>query len=525
MTLKGSIIIIFIFVFFNTCFSITIDELIKEGGYQETEETYKKAIDTATENREKALLHKKLGELFVSRDNIKTAAEEFIQALSLSHDFPLEERLQIATYLSWAGKIQESLTELDLILKENPSNLKARIHRARVLSWSGRLDKAINEADDVLKDYPDNKDAMLVKANALRWKGFSWKALPIYNQILQREEDFDTRLGMTYGQLSAGDIKGAKENRNLLTPSYSYQEKEKKELNDYMDRIVKPNISLGYSYYHDSDENITNRYSAGLGFWTGNWKNDFNYRHTNAKNDLRDNRADDISFRTYSKVTGVLGIGGGLGITSMTNGESDTYLTWHIKTDVYFLYGAASVTVSRDTATDIAELIENKIRYTSTTIAMNQKLTDRWGIAGTYRYRDYSDDNSSHQIQLSATYAVYSRNPNIQLGGRLIYLDFARQTRSGYFDPNNFISPQVFATISFEREKLYGYLEPFLGYQTFQRYGDRSNDITGGGYGLLGIRLSKHFSLEVNAEGGNYAVDTAAGWNSYLFGCRLLTFL
>jgi hypothetical protein len=107
----------------------------------------------------------------------------------------------------------------------------------------------------------------------------------------------------------------------------------------------------------------------------------------------------------------------------------------------------------------------------------------------------------------------------------LIYLDFARQTRSGYFDPDNFISPQVFTTISFEREKLYGYLEPFLGYQTFHRYGDSSNDITGGGYGLLGIRLSKHFSLEVNAEGGNYDNDTAAGWSYYLVGSRLLIFL
>ena len=485
-----------------------------------------KALETPNDSRNLTFQYKNIGDQYTAQDTYKAAAPYYMKALSMGRDYlSLGERLQIAIYLSWAGKMQESLTELDLILKENPSNLKARIHRARVLSWSGRLDEAIRGSDEILREYADNKDALLIKANALRWKGISWKALPIYNQILEKEEDFDTRLGITYAQISAGDIRGAKESRKLLTPSYPYQEKEKKALNDYMDRIVRPNVSLGYSYYHDSDENITNRYSAGIAFWAGNWKNELNYRHTNAKNDSIDNRADDLSFRTYAKLTRTFGIGGGVGLTQMANDKSDNYITWHLKADMNFLNGTAGVTTARDVFTDTAELIENRIRYTTASIFLSQKLTDRWAVNGTYRYRDYSDDNSSHQIQLSATYAVYSRNPNIQLGGRLIYLDFARQTRSGYFDPNNFISPQVFATVSFEKEKLYGYLEPFLGYQTFQRYGDRSNDITGGGYGLLGIRLSKHFSLEVNAEGGNYDNDIAAGWNYYLVGSRLLLFL
>ena len=485
-----------------------------------------KAIETPDDSRNLTFQYKSIGDQYTTQDNYKVAAPYYIKALSIGREYlSLEERLQIAIYLSWAGEMHESLNELDLILEASPSNLKARIHRARVLSWSGRLDKSINEADNILKDYPDNRDAMLVKANALRWKGLSWKALPIYHQILEKGEDFDTHLGITYAQLSAGDIRGAKQNRNLLTPSYPYQEKEKKELNDYMDRIVRPTISVGYNYYHDSDENITNRYLAGLGFWTGNWKNELTYRHTDAKNDAIDNRADDFSFRTYAKLTGIFGIGGGLGLTQMANDKSDDHITWNLKADVNFINGTAGVSVARDVFTDTAELIENRIRHTTTSIFLSQKLTDRWAVNGTYRYRDYSDDNCSHQIQLSATYAVYSKNPNIHLGGRLIYLDFARQTRSGYFDPDDFISPQVFATISLEREKFYGYLEPFLGYQTFHRYGDRSNDITGGGYGLLGIRLSKHFSLEINAEGGNNDNDTAAGWNYYLIGSRLLIFL
>lgn len=469
--------------------------------------------------------YKNIGDEYITKDNYKAAAPYYMKALSLGREhFSLNERTRIAIYLSWAGKMQESLHELDLILREDPSNLNARIHHARVLSWSGFLDKAIYEADGILRDAPDNKDALLIKANAFRWKGLPQKALELYRSILQQEELFDARLGTTYAQLSAGDVKGAKESRKLLKPTYPYQDKELEELTLHMDRIVRPSFTPGYSYYHDSDENITNRYFSGIRFWAGNWQNDLTYRHTHAKDDSRRNHADDIFFRTYSKLSRVFGLGGGVGFTNMANGESDVYTTWHIKTDVSFLNGIAVIAVSRDAATDIAELIENKIRYTSTTISVNQKLTDRWGVAASYRYRDYSDDNSANEIQVSADFIVHSKNPFTKLGTRLMYLDFARQSRSGYFDPNDFISPQMFAALSFESPPWYGYLEPFFGYQAFNRYGESNNDMIGGGYGLLGIRLSKRFSLEVNAEGGNYAVDTAAGWNYYLLGCRILTF-
>ena len=66
------------------------------------------------------------------------------------------------------------------------------------------------------------------------------------------------------------------------------------------------------------------------------------------------------------------------------------------------------------------------------------------------------------------------------------------------------------------------YLDPYIGQQSFTLYGDRSDDFLAGGYGLIGYELTRKFSFEVNAEGGNYALGTAGGWNYYIVGLKLL---
>lgn len=501
-----------------------IKKLLTEGRYSEAIEAYKKAIDESQDKKEKALLHKELGDLFVSKDDYKNAAEEFIKALSL-YRFSEEERLKMAIYISWGDRLDESIAEIKAILSENPKNVEARIHLARVLSWYGGLDEAIGEAEKVLKESPENKDALLVKANSLNWKGDYKTAMPIYKKLLEKGEDFDARLGLTYALLSSGNKKGAQECSRFLQPKYAYQERELKKLNEAMDREKMPNFDIRYSYYKDSDDNRLNRYSLGYGFLLDNWKLDLNYRHTDAQDDTRDKRAEDLSFKVYSKVTESIGIGGGLGLSQVGNGESTNFLTGHIKADINILNGSAGFSLAREAVTDTAQLIENKIRVTNASLYISQKLTDRLSLNGNYSYRDYSDNNNANDFQFSPSYAIYKRNPTINLGYRFRYLNFNRQSGSGYFDPNDFISHQVFVSLYLEREKFYCYFEPHAGHQSFKRNGDRTHDYFGGAYGTFGYKITKKASFEVNAEGGNYALGTAAGFRYYLFGLRLLVFL
>jgi len=509
---------------YSLSFAMTPAELAKEGKYEDAVKAYQKAIEAAKDDKEKALLHKELGDLFVSKVDFKNAAEEFIKALALSHKFPMRERLQIAIYLSWARKYDEAIWQLKSVLSEDSENLEARIHLAKILSWSGKLDEAIAEADKVLGNSPDNKDALLVKANALRWKGNFKKAIPIYEEILGKKEDFDSRLGLTYAYLSAGNIKAAKESRKLLQPQYPYQEKDLKQLDLDMDKGTKPILNAGYSYYNDSDDNRVYRYFSNFGFWLENWKLDLNYRHTDAKDNTRNNVVEELSLKAYSKPKEFLGLGGGIGLVQFKHAATAEFLTWNMKGDVNIWNGVAGLSLSREGFTDTAQLVTNEIRTTNLSLSITQRLADRFSLSGTYSYRDYSDGNNANDFQFSPTYSIYTKNPTITLGYRFRYLNFNRQSGGGYFDPNDFTSHQIFTSLSFEKANFYIYLEPYGGYQSFRRYGENKSDFFGGGSGILGLNVSKNVRLEANAEGGNYAVGTAAGFSYYLLGVRLHIF-
>lgn len=505
---------------------VYIKKLLTEGRYEEAIKAYREAIGESKDNRGKAILHKELGDLFVSKDDLKNAAEEFIQALSLYRlGFSEKERLQMAVYISWDNRLDGAISEIRSILSDNPQNTEARIHLARLLSWNNELNEAIKEADRVLKESPDNKDALLVKANALRWKGDVNSAIPMYTKLLEKEENFDARLGLTYALLLSGDKKGAEESRNLLKPKFPYQERELKKLIEDMEKATKPNVETRYSYYEDSEDNRLNRYSLSFGFWAGNWKSDINYRYTDARSNTLNNMAQDLFIKTYSKLTGSFGIGGGIGVTRIDNNETTNIFTGHIKADINMLNGAVGVSVAREAFTDTPQLIENRIRVINAGGYLSQNLTDRLSMFIGYNHKDYSDRNRSNDAQFITKYALSLKDPRFGISYRFRYLDFNRQSGSGYFDPDDFISHQIVGSLYLEKEKFYIHIEPFGGHQSFKRYGNRSDDLIAGAYGTLGFKPDRNILLEINAEGGNYALGIVTGFRYYMVGFRLLLFL
>jgi tetratricopeptide (TPR) repeat protein len=523
--LRGLLVVVIILVGFTLCFSVTPSDLVKEGKYDEAIEAYRKAIDASKDDKEKAYLHKELGEVFALREDFQNAAEEHIQALSLYREgFSENERLQMAIHISWGNRLKEAIQELSLILKENPDHIDARIQLARCLSWVGEWDRAKEEADHVLEASPENKDALLVKANVFRWENDPQRAIPIYESILEKGEDFDTRLGLTYALLAKGDIKRAKESSKLLKPAYRYQERELKKLLEDLSQATRPAVGMDYSYYHDSDDNQLNRFSIFGTLWLDNWKMDLNYKHTEAKDPTRHNRDEDLSLRIYSKVTESFGIGGGLGVNQVDHSKTHNYLTGNIRGDMNLLNGIVGVSVARYVFADTAQLIENRIRVTNPSLYVIQNLTDRLSLYGSYNYKDYSDRNYSNDFQVVPRYTVYTGNPRIAVGYRFRYLDFDRQSNSGYFDPNHFVSHEILPSLFFEGKKFFVFVEPYIGYQSFKRNGVKSNDIIGGGSGKISYRIGERFALEVAAEGGNYALSTAAGFNYYQISSKLFFF-
>jgi tetratricopeptide (TPR) repeat protein len=485
-------------------------------------EELQKALATTSDRPSQGRLYKQLGDLLVAQDNLEQAAEAYAKALASSPEsFSTSDRVRMAIYLSWVDRLAESEAELRRILAQDSKNIAARTHLARVLSWSGNLSGAIIEADTVLRDSPEHKDALLVRADALQWQGRYLEAIPVYRSILAREDDFDARVGLARSLLALGDRTGALDNSRQLRPVNARQKRETARLNDVIDRETRPYIDARYNYHTDSDRNRLHRYALSSGFWLGNQKYGLDYRHTDANDRTRDNRAEDVLFRVYSRLTDRFSAGAGLGFTQLADRHTSTFPAGHVRVDAKLFAGSAGVNVTREVLTDTAELIDNRIRMTNVGMYITQPLTDRFSVRGAYHYKSFSDGNHANDLQLAAQYAVYLV-PRIVIGHRFRLLDFHKQTGSGYFDPNNYIANRGFVSAYYEHSLFYTYVDGFLGYETFRRNGVASDNLIYGGTGSLGVKPTNHLAVEVNVEGGQFSAGSASGFNYFIVGPRIV---
>ncbi|MGH7852897.1 MAG: tetratricopeptide repeat protein [Candidatus Binatia bacterium] len=502
--------------------TIALAVLLPSSSSAQSVEELQKTLATTPDRPTQGRLYKQLGDLLVAQDNLEQAADAYAKALAASAgSFSTTDRVRMAIYLSWADRLAESEAELRRVLNQDPKNIAARTHLARVLSWSGELNEAIAQADIVLRDSPDHKEALLVRADALQWQGRYLEAIPIYRNVLARDNDFDARVGLSRSLLAVGDRTGAVENLRSLKPANARQKREVTRLTDAIERETRPALDARYNYYTDSDRNRLHRYSLAGSFWAGNQRYGLDYRHTDAKDRTRDNRGDDFVVSVYSRLTDRFSAGAGLGFTHLANGHTSHFPTGHFRVDAKLFGGSAGANVTREVLTDTAELIENRIRMTNVGLYITQPLTERLSTHAGYRYRSFSDGNHANELQLVTQYAVLLA-PRITLGHRFRLLDFHKQTGSGYFDPNNYIANRAFSSLYYENRFFYTYLEGYFGYQTFRRDGVAGDEIIHGGSGSIGIKPVSGLAIELNAEGGNFAAGATSGFNYFIIGPRVL---
>jgi hypothetical protein len=359
-----------------------------------------------------------------------------------------------------------------------------------------------------------------VKANALRWGGDARASIPVYEKALAQGDSFDVRMGLAYAYLETGEKERAQETARTLNPLYPYQKKERERFSDALCGVRAVNAGIQYSYYRDSDENRVNRYTILSGFWIGDWETALSYRLTEAKDLAGRERAGDLWMRSHTRV-GRFGANAGAGVNST---DAGTFLIGQIGADMNMGIWTIGGGASREALTDTAQLIRNRIVRTGGIISLSQTASPRLAFSESYARSGYSDDNASDDLQLGARYSLF-RSPVIAATGyRFRHLNFRRQSGGGYFDPEQFSSHQVFVSGSREWDGLYAALEPYIGYQSYKRYGEKTSGFIGGLSGAAGWRLKKCTSFELTAEGGNDASGTAAGFNYYQIGFRFIAY-
>ncbi len=477
------------------------------------------AINAAKDKREEALLRKKLGDWYAAREDNAHAAEEYVKAMRLEPAaFTDQEQFRMATVISWTDQKSEAVGILRSLLERSPKNREARLQLARVLSWQGKLSDAGAEADTLLAANPDDQEALIVKANILRWSGNAEASKPLYQKALALSENFDARIGLGYAYLAAGDLRTARNTVGQATPAYPYQEKELATFYTTASEQQQFWVGTDYTYYHDSDENRTNRYGIWFGTRIGRWDTELAYRVADAHDPRRQEKAEELRLIGRGRI-GAAGIRASAGIAE-TESNGPRFGIGQISGSKDL--GATSIWagVSRDLFTDTAELIQNRIMRTSGTISISQKLASSFVLQGAYTHSSYSDDNSSNDLRLTVRYPFTVSVYRMSTGYQFRYWDFEKETRSGYFDPRQFISHQLFVSLSWEKGRWYATFDPYFGYQSFTRYAKNTHEFYGGFSGAAGWRVKQRTSIELYTEGGNYAGGTTAGYNYYLAGIR-----
>ncbi len=507
-------------ILFSIFPSLAVAEAVAGGNTAAEIGSQEKTIHNAGGDSEEALQRKKLGDQYASQENYKQAAGEYLKALALSpSSFTVQERLQMAIAISWADRLDDAALVLRSILAEKPKDREARVQLAKVLSWSDKLNEAEAEADIVLKEHPEDQEALLVKANVLRWRGDAVAAIPVYEKALAQGENFDVRIGLAYAYLDIGEKNSAMEISESQKPLYPYQKKELAKFSNSLCGVRASSITIPFSYYKDSDENTVHRSGLSYGFWSGKWETEITYRLTDAEDPARRKKAEDVSLTSHAQM-GRIGTGAGIGISRMDGGNGNV-LTGHLGADASMGWGTIGVGVSKEALSDTAQLIENRITRTSESLSLSENVSPRLTFFESYTRSDYSDSNSADDLRFGVKYAVSRTFPKIATGYRFRYWNFSHQSGGGYFDPEGFTSHLVFVSLYMEKNALYAYLEPYVGLQSFTRYGEYTSKSFYGAVASAGWTMKKCTAFEINSEGGNYAGGAVSGFNYYQVGFRL----
>jgi hypothetical protein len=234
-------------------------------------------------------------------------------------------------------------------------------------------------------------------------------------------------------------------------------------------------------------------------------------------------RVEELSMNTSLR-KGIFSAGAGLA-TAQQQDNGRTTVGGHARVDSDLGWGTAGVSAAREVLTDTAQLIRNGITREVETSSLTQRPLAGLLFAESYSHAEYSDDNSADDAHVSLKYTVKAGGARIAAGYRYRYWNFKRQSGGGYFDPHNFTAHLAVLSLYAEHDKFYFFAEPYAGRQEFTRYGARSFGNIAGASASAGWNMLGCSSLEISAEGGNYAGATASGFSYSQVGFRLILYI
>lgn len=102
------------------------------------------------------------------------------------------------------GNYSDALKLYNLILKEEPDNIRALVDKGATLQNMGKIKQAISSYDKILVISPDNLDALLNKGAALHSSQKYLQAIKCYDKVLKIDKR--CAMALAYKGLSLGEM-------------------------------------------------------------------------------------------------------------------------------------------------------------------------------------------------------------------------------------------------------------------------------------------------------------------------------
>jgi tetratricopeptide (TPR) repeat protein len=450
------------------------------------------------------------------------ALARYDRALVLDPASP-QARLERAKVLSWDGQLEPAVEAYRAYLDDHADDVDARVGLAATLSWLRRFEESRTEFQRGIEARPGNVDALVGMARTYAWSGELGEAREWYERALTVEpENKDARLGLAYLDLWSGAPELAARSAAELERAHP-GDADVLELAQRARADSGPRAEARLEHIDDTDDNELDVLRLSGSLPVAPLRVGASYAHYDLANDPAGASASIDSFFVNAawNLSRSQSLGLSLGVDRNDNDIDDERHTEPLGEAVYTwgLDRPFRITASagRQALRYSPQITANDIRFDYVTLATTGRVGGGWTVFGSLGAADVTDDNDRIEANAGFDYPLRDEEPRLDLGATLRLLDYGEDTDSGYFDPQNFLSAlgRVGTGGDFGARGYTWSAELQAGAQSFTLGGvETDHDLVTVVNGTLGAPLGRGFVLELRAGWGDYAAQTAGGFES-----------
>lgn len=358
--------------------------------------------------------------------------------------------VELAVVLGWSKDYDGAIEVFSGVLEADPFNREARLGQARTYGWARDYERSKAEYRTLLAEDPGSTEARIGLARVYSWEGSLKAAADIYREVLAEDPgNKEARLALSRALWWGGDIEGALAEAGVLVKA-DPADIEALRLERKLRGALGPELGAMWSRSSDSDANELATYRAS-GYFNISplLRLNVDYSRLEASRHAQKAHADIVTVRDSVRVSkdltfipklSFVSTGSGAGGSDYVAGGLSAHWDFYRETTAVFSFDLSPLL-------DTPTLIENDITVFTYSAAV---IHHRGDVTASLRaaFSDYSDDNTSTGLRGNIAWKAYGRGPDVIVGYIPEYRSFSEKTNSGYYNPGDIISHDLYLTLS-----------------------------------------------------------------------------